>query len=60
VKSVALLDAPDADRLLELDLETAALDFVALEGGYTRAVSVPHRPLQEVPAAASSSDMHLA
>jgi FdhE protein len=60
VKSVALLDAPDADRLLELDLETAALDFVALEGGYTRAVSVPHRPLQEVPGAASSGDTHLA
>ena len=36
VKSVALLDEPDADRLLELDLETAALDFLALEAGYTR------------------------
>jgi hypothetical protein len=33
---VALLDDPDADRLLQLDLETAALDFLALEGGYTR------------------------
>jgi FdhE protein len=44
VKSVALLDAPDADRLLELDLETAALDFVALDAGYIRAVSAPHRP----------------
>jgi FdhE protein len=36
VKSVALLDAPGADRLLELDLETAALDFLALERGYSR------------------------
>jgi FdhE protein len=36
VKSVALLDEPDGDRLLQLDLETAALDFLALEGGYTR------------------------
>ncbi len=60
VKSVALLDAPDADRLLELDLETAALDFVALEGGYTRAVSALHRPLQAAPAAASSGDTRLA
>jgi FdhE protein len=56
VKSVALLDAPDADRLLELDLETAALDFVALEGGYTRAIGVLHRPLQAAPAAASSGN----
>ena len=39
LKSVALLDAPDADRLLELDLETAALDFLALERGYTRAAA---------------------
>jgi FdhE protein len=37
VKSVSLLDEPDADRLLELDFETAALDFLALEGGYARA-----------------------
>jgi FdhE protein len=37
VKSVALLDAPGADRLLELDLETAALDFLALDRGYSRA-----------------------
>ena len=37
VKCLALLDAPDADRLLELDLETAALDFLALERGYVRA-----------------------
>jgi FdhE protein len=59
VKSVALLDAPDADRLLELDLETAALDFVALEGGYLRAVSAPHQPLQAAPAA-SSGDTRLA
>jgi formate dehydrogenase formation protein len=56
VKSVALLDAPDADRLLELDLETAALDFVALEGGYSRAVSALHRQLQAAPGAASSGD----
>ena len=60
VKSVALLDAPDADRLLELDLETAALDFVALEGGYTRAVSVLQWPRQAAPAAASSGDTRLA
>ena len=38
VKSVALLDAPDAGRLLELDLETAALDFIAIEAGYSRRV----------------------
>jgi formate dehydrogenase accessory protein FdhE len=56
VKSVALLDPPDAGRLLELDLETAALDFVALEGGYTRAVSALRRPLQAAPVAASSGD----
>jgi FdhE protein len=36
VKSVALLDAPEADRLLQLDLETAALDFLALDRGYAR------------------------
>jgi len=36
VKSVTLLDAPDAGRLLELDLETAALDFMAIEAGYGR------------------------
>ena len=60
VKSVALLDPPDADRLLELDLETAALDFVALEGGYTRAVSALNRPLQAPAAAASSGDTRLA
>lgn len=36
VKSVMLLDAPDADRLLELDLDTAALDFLALDAGYQR------------------------
>ena len=60
VKSVALLDPPDADRLLELDLETAALDFVALESGYTRAVSTLDRPLQAAPAAASSGDTRLA
>jgi FdhE protein len=41
VKSVALLDAPGADRLLELDLETAALDFLALDHGYSRA-GAPH------------------
>ena len=59
VKSVALLDPPDADRLLELDLETAALDFVALESGYTRAVSALNRPVQAAPAAASSGDTRL-
>jgi FdhE protein len=36
IKSVALLDAPDPGRLLELDLETAALDFMAIEAGYGR------------------------
>ncbi len=36
VKSVALLDAPAADRLLQLDLDTMALDFLALERGYAR------------------------
>jgi FdhE protein len=36
VKTVALLDPPGADRLLELDLETAALDFLALDRGYSR------------------------
>lgn len=36
VKSVSQLDRPDAERLLELDLETAALDFLALDAGYTR------------------------
>jgi FdhE protein len=41
VKSVALLDAPGADRLLELDLETAALDFLALDHGYSR-TGAPH------------------
>jgi FdhE protein len=40
VKSVALLDAPDAGRLLELDLETAALDFIAIEAGYSRRAGV--------------------
>ncbi|HEU4649150.1 MAG TPA: formate dehydrogenase accessory protein FdhE [Gemmatimonadales bacterium] len=38
VKSIAALDAPSADRLLQLDLETAALDFLALEHGYSRRV----------------------
>lgn len=37
VKSVAALEAPDADTVLELDLETAGLDFVAVERGYGRA-----------------------
>ena len=36
VKSVMLLDAPDPDGLLELDLDTAALDFLALDAGYQR------------------------
>jgi FdhE protein len=39
LKSVALLDSPGADRVLELDLETAGLDFLALEHGYMRAVA---------------------
>ena len=38
LKSMALLDAPDARRILELDLETAALDFMAVEAGYSRGV----------------------
>ncbi|HET7426800.1 MAG TPA: formate dehydrogenase accessory protein FdhE [Gemmatimonadales bacterium] len=41
VKSVMLLDAPDPDRLLELDLDTAALDFLALDAGYQRSPVVP-------------------
>jgi hypothetical protein len=36
VKTLALLDAPPADRLLQLDLETVALDFLALDRGYIR------------------------
>jgi FdhE protein len=36
VKAVTLLDPPGADRLLALDLETVALDFAALDGGYAR------------------------
>jgi hypothetical protein len=36
LKSVALLDRPAADRLLQLDLETVALDFLALDQGYAR------------------------
>ncbi|HUR94103.1 MAG TPA: formate dehydrogenase accessory protein FdhE [Gemmatimonadales bacterium] len=36
VKSVALLDAPGDERVLVLDLETTALDFLALEAGYVR------------------------
>jgi FdhE protein len=41
VKSVALLDPPDVGRLLELDLETAALDFMAVEAGYSRWMGGP-------------------
>jgi FdhE protein len=37
VKCVALLDDPGPERLVALDLETAALDFLALEAGYSRA-----------------------
>ena len=37
LKLLSVLDLPDPDRLLRLDLETAALDFTALEAGYTRA-----------------------
>jgi FdhE protein len=36
VKSVAALDPPDPDGLLRLDLDTAALDFTAIELGYHR------------------------
>ena len=36
VKSVAALDLPDADGVLRLDLDTAALDFAAIEHGYRR------------------------
>jgi len=36
LKTVAALDLPNVDRVLELDLETAGLDFVALERGYRR------------------------
>lgn len=36
LKTVAVLNLPNVDRVLELDLETAGLDFVALERGYRR------------------------
>lgn len=36
LKSIAVLDLPSADRVLTLDLETAGLDFLALEQGYRR------------------------
>jgi FdhE protein len=36
LKSVAALSAPDADKVLELDLGTAGLDFIAVERGYGR------------------------
>jgi hypothetical protein len=36
LKTVSVLDLPDADGVLRLDLETAALDFIALDSGYTR------------------------
>lgn len=36
LKSVAALDPPDPDGVLKIDLDTAALDFVALEHGYRR------------------------
>ena len=55
VKSVALLDDPDADRLLQLDLETAALDFLALEGGYTRH-SIPSSSQRSPPWGAARSN----
>lgn len=42
VKSVAALDQPDADGVLRLDLDTAGLDFAAIEHGYRRAEMVPH------------------
>lgn len=36
LKTISVLDLPDADRLLRIDLETAVLDFTALESGYSR------------------------
>lgn len=36
LKTIAVLDLPDADGLLRLDLETAALDFIAVDAGYSR------------------------
>jgi formate dehydrogenase maturation protein FdhE len=36
LKAIAVLDPPDYMRLLETDLETVALDLVAVERGYTR------------------------
>jgi hypothetical protein len=36
LKTISVLDLPDPDRLLRIDLETAALDFSALESGYSR------------------------
>jgi hypothetical protein len=40
VKSVAALDLPDADGVLKLDLDTVALDFMALEQGYRRTAAL--------------------
>ena len=36
LKTVAALEVPGADRVLQLDLATAGLDFLALEHGYRR------------------------
>jgi formate dehydrogenase maturation protein FdhE len=43
LKSIAALDAPGADEVLRLDLETAGLDFVAVEHGY-RPIGAGPRP----------------
>lgn len=57
VKTVSLLDVPDAGRVLELDFETAALDFLALEHGYSHqawvasaswAAASDHQPPQRI------------
>jgi FdhE protein len=44
LKSIAALDAPGADEVLRLDLETAGLDFVAVEHGYRRIGAGPRPP----------------
>ena len=36
LKTISVLDLPDTDGVLRVDLETAALDFIALDSGYTR------------------------
>jgi FdhE protein len=42
LKTLAVLDLPDPDRLLRLDLDSAGLDFMALEAGYSRTGASRH------------------